>query len=418
VSVEDIKKSEKADTPSPPFITSSLQQEAIKKYGFSAQRVMQIAQHLYEGVETPGGILGLITYHRTDSVNVAEQAQKKARVYIKETFGDGALPPKSPQYKTKSRLAQEAHEAIRPTDVFNAPEKVQEYLKPDELKVYQLIWMRFLSSQMKKGVWEHLSVVLKTREYLFQLKARRIGEKGYLVLYPEKLNEEENNYEILKSLSKGSRLPIEKVTINSHETKPPARYTEASLIKEMEELGIGRPSTFAPTVGILFKRGYVRKERGSLFPQELGKRVKDMLEEYFHPILDLKFTARLEEDLDLIAQGQKKRLDILKDFYSWFSRELIEAQKKITSQKQQSTDEKCPGCGASLFMGFNRFGKYLYCKNCRKKILFDKNGVKVEGEIKECALCHSPMRLVLGRRGFFYSCTAFPRCRYTESYKK
>ena len=361
-----VEEKEQKIYPFPPFTTSTLQQEGSWRLRFSSKKTMQIAQQLYEGIDLgKGGRAGLITYMRTDSVFVAKQAKFSTRKFIKEEIGDEFLPSFPPSYKTKSLLAQEAHEAIRPTSTFRTPEKVKEFLTSDQYTLYQLIWQRFLASQMKPVISEITNVEIKGGEYLLSSQGKRLKFEGFRKVYLERKNEKEV---ILPALLKGDELSLLKVDSEKEFTKPSPRYSEATLIKTMEKYGIGRPSTYAPTISTILNRGYVNLKKRIFYPTSLGITVSKVMSQFFPEVINLQFTANLEEDLDKIAQGKKKWQEVLTVFYSSFSKTLKAASLQMKREKKEEvfSSELCPECGGKLVLRESRYGKFWGCKNFPK----------------------------------------------------
>jgi DNA topoisomerase I len=388
--VANVKTGERRRRPSPPFTTSTLQQEANRKLGFAARRTMALAQGLYEGKAVgEEGSIGLITYMRTDSTNVAEIAQKEARSFIADRFGPEFLPEEPPQYKTKSKNAQEAHEAIRPTSVQRTPESIKEYLEPAEFKLYDLIWKRFVASQMNPAIFDTVSVDIAAGEahtiellipqngtavypYLFRATGSTLKFAGYLAVYEEAQEEdaksEEENVRV-PPLSAQELLDLIKLLPEQHFTEPPPRFTEASLVKALEEYGIGRPSTYASILGVIDKRGYVEKMEKRLHPTEIGFAVNDLLVEYFADVVDVGFTARMEEELDEIAEGNKEWVPVIREFYEPFQKDIEHADANIEKvDLVEQFGEPCPTCGKPLLIRYGRYGKFIGCSdfpNCR-----------------------------------------------------
>ncbi|MFA5779289.1 MAG: type I DNA topoisomerase [Elusimicrobiota bacterium] len=409
--VSSVKRSERIKNPLPPFMTSTLQRDAVNKLGFSSNRTMSIAQKLYEN--------GLITYMRTDSLDVSKVAQKQASEYINKNFGKEYLPLKIRIYKTKSKSAQEAHEAIRPTDVANTAQTLK--LENDEKKLYELIWLRFVASQMSSAIMNSISVDIKAKEYVFRATGSSIKFDGYLKIYIESDGEKET---MLPDMNEGDKLVSEKLIPKQHFTDPPPRYNEASLIKTLEERGIGRPSTYAPTVSTLKNRGYVQIEKMKFIPQEIGFTVIDILKKYFPEIIDLNFTAEMEEKLDKIAEGKIEWEKMLSDFYTPFSKTLDKAKANMENVKKViETDEKCLKCGSPMVIRDGRFGKFMACSNfpkCRNTMSLDKEGKKIVPEKSDevCEKCGKPMLVKSGRRGKFLACSGYPECKNTKNIDK
>ncbi|MFH0947563.1 MAG: type I DNA topoisomerase [Elusimicrobiota bacterium] len=409
--VSKVTKSERIKNPLPPFMTSTLQRDAVNKLGFSSNRTMSIAQKLYEN--------GLITYMRTDSLDVSKVAQKQASEYINKNFGKEYLPAKSRIYKTKSKSAQEAHESIRPTDVTKTVHTLK--LEKDENKLYELIWLRFVASQMSSAIVNSVSVDIKVKEYIFRATGSSIKFDGYLKIYIESDGEKET---MLPDMNEGDKLISEKITPKQHFSDPPPRYNEASLIKTLEERGIGRPSTYAPTISTLKNRGYVQIEKMKFIPQEVGFTVIDILKKYFPEIIDLNFTAEMEEKLDGIADGKIEWVKMLSDFYTPFAKTLANAKANMESIKKViETDEKCLKCGSPMVIRDGRFGKFMACSNfpkCRNTMSLDKEGKKIVPEKTDevCEKCGKVMLVKSGRRGKFLACSGYPKCKNTKNIQK
>jgi len=424
--VAEIKRGQRKRRPSPPFTTSTMQQEASRRLGFTAKRTMAVAQALYEGISLGDkeGPVGLITYMRTDSVHVAEVAQREARQFIQQAFGESYLPPHPPVYKTKVKGAQEAHEAIRPTSVFRTPEKVRPYLNRDQFRLYELIWKRFVASQMAPAELDTLTVDIhagpspEQMPYLFRVSGSSVRFPGFLAVYEEARDEDaapaEGESPIdLPPLEKGDPLDLIRLLPEQHFTQPPPRYTEATLVRALEERGIGRPSTYAPIISTIQARGYVERVDRRLVPTQLGMIVNDLLVEHFPDIVDYDFTARMEENLDRIAAGEVDWVPVLKDFYAAFSQELEKARQ--TMQKieldEGVTDEVCEQCGSPMVVKYGRFGKFLACSNypaCKNtKSYAEKVGAR-------CPECGGDLVKRRTRRGrTFYGCSNYPTCGFT-----
>jgi DNA topoisomerase-1 len=423
-SIFKIKKSERKRKPSAPFITSTLQQEASRKLGYTARRTMMIAQQLYEGLEVgEGGTAGLITYMRTDSTNVAELAQKDTRDFIQKQYGADFLPPVAPQYKTRAVSAQEAHEAIRPTSVWRIPEKVKQHLTPEQFKLYQLIWQRFVASQMETAIYDTLSIDVnaagKMHQYLFRASGSTLRFAGFLVVYEEAQDEDQRpedneNIKIPAGLEEGQHQVLLRLLPEQHFTQPPPRFTEASLVQMLEENGIGRPSTYAPILSTIQQRGYVIREAKRLSPTETGILVNDLIVEHFPEIVDLHFTAGMEEDLDKIASGTGEWRNVLRNFYQEFEPQVKKAQAEMPVQKTEleKVGRACPNCGHDLVIRWGRYGKFISCSNfpeCRYTEAFlEKIGVtcpKDGGDIVQ-------RKTRKGR--IFFGCANYPTCDFTS----
>jgi len=412
ISIETTKR--KSKTP-PPFMTSTLQQSASTQLGFSPKKTMMVAQKLYEGVKTDKGTMGVITYMRTDSLNLAKEAVSAAREFISAEFGDKYLPAKPKNYATKSKGAQEAHEAIRPTIVEFTPKIAQKYLGADELKLYRLIYNRFLACQMTEAEFETQTILFGGEKSVFKASGRRMLFDGFYRVtgYNEK-------DKLLPALSKDQAVSLDDIKAEQHFTEPPPRYNEASLIKKLESLGIGRPSTYAPTVTTLQTRKYIELEKKRIHPTEIAFTVIEMLEAHFPDIVDSGFTATMEETLDLVAEGEKNWQDILKEFYAPFLRRIEDGKKNIKSLKQAiPTGEDCPKCGSELLLRKGRYGEFIACSNF-PKCKYTKNPDGTEKEEPEetdevCDKCGSPMVIKDSRRGKFLACSAYPKCKNAKS---
>ena len=361
--VSEVKKGTRKRTPAPPFITSTLQQEASRRLGFQASRTMRAAQQLYEGVEIKGtGAVGLITYMRTDSLRISDEAHAGARAFITEHYDAAYLPKTSRSYQ-KKKGAQDAHEAIRPTNVDYTPAAVKDSLSTDQYKLYKLIWERFVASEMSDAVLDTVSASVTAGDYLFKASGYSVRFDGFTVLYDSADKQEKGT--ALPPLEKGDALQLHRLSGDQHFTEPPARYTEASLIKTLEENGIGRPSTYAPTIATILDRGYVVREQKSLKPTQSGEVVTELLREFFSDIVDVKFTAKMEEDLDKIEEGGTDWVGTLSAFYGPFKEELEHAEKAMEGQDRKIPDEEtdivCEKCGRKMVIKTGRFGKFLAC---------------------------------------------------------
>jgi DNA topoisomerase-1 len=429
--VEQVKKSERRRRPTAPFTTSTLQQEASRRLGFGARKTMRIAQQLYEGIELDGeGTVGLITYMRTDSTNVSKLAQSEVRDFIAERYGRELLPPEPPVYKTRSKSAQEAHEAIRPTSVLRESQKIKPYLSRDQFRLYTLIWQRFVASQMAHAIYDTMSVTVGAGPepveagqwpYLLRASGSRLRFKGFLTVYEETRDEdaEPDTSEgvILPELAEGETVDLVELLPEQHFTQPPPRYTEATLVKALEEYGIGRPSTYAPILSTIQQRGYVERYEKRLYPTELGEIVNDLLIEYFPDIINVQFTSQMEDDLDRIARGELEWAPILKDFYEPFSKAIAHAEANMPEVDiaDPPTGEMCEKCGHPMILKFGRYGKFEACSNfpeCRNtKPHLVKLGIACPndgGELVE-------RRTKKGR--VFYGCANYPECEWS-SWKK
>jgi len=398
--VAEIRKKEVKKHTRPPFTTSTLQQAAAGRLGFSAKQTMSLAQQLYE--------TGLITYHRTDSLNLSSQALESAREFIKTEFGEKYLPDNPKVYKTKSKGAQEAHEAIRATSAKRQPDKVKGRLDARQHKLYDLIWRRFIACQMNSAVLDATSVDIKAKEYIFRATGSIVKFDGWLKIYPSKLKET-----LLPELTEQEILKLIKLISEKHETQPPARYTEASLVKTLEEYGIGRPSTYAPIISTIQVRGYVQKNDQKRFaPTEIAFMVTDILKENFAEIVDVKFTAYMEQDLDRVAHGKQNWLTVLKEFYKPFAKNLKEKYESVEKKNtDEPTDKKCPQCGKNLVIKLGRFGKFYACPgfpDCK----YTENIVTPTGV--KCPECEKGdiIERKTKKGKTFYSCSQYPKCKY------
>ncbi|GAA7506653.1 type I DNA topoisomerase [Helicobacter pylori] len=408
-----VKKSKKSPTP-PPFMTSTLQQSASSLLGFSPTKTMSIAQKLYEGVATPQGVMGVITYMRTDSLNIAKEALEEARAKILKDYGRDYLPPKAKVYSSKNKNAQEAHEAIRPTSIILEPNALKDYLKPEELKLYTLIYKRFLASQMQDALFESQSVVVACEKGEFKASGRKLLFDGYY-----KILGNDDKDKLLPNLKENDPIKLEKLESNAHVTEPPARYSEASLIKVLESLGIGRPSTYAPTISLLQNRDYIKVEKKQISALESAFKVMEILEKHFEEIVDSKFSASLEEELDNIAQNKADYQQVLKDFYYPFMDKIEAGKKNIISQKvHEKTGQSCPKCGGELVKKNSRYGEFIACNNYPKcKYVKQTETANNEAEQELCEKCGGEMVQKFSRNGAFLACNNYPECKNTKSLK-
>ncbi len=408
-----IKKSKKSPTP-PPFMTSTLQQSASSLLGFSPTKTMSIAQKLYEGVATPQGVMGVITYMRTDSLNIAKEALEEARNKILKDYGKDYLPPKAKVYSSKNKNAQEAHEAIRPTSIVLEPNALKDYLKPEELKLYTLIYKRFLASQMQDALFESQSVVVACEKGEFKASGRKLLFDGYY-----KILGNDDKDKLLPNLKENDPIKLEKLESNAHVTEPPARYSEASLIKVLESLGIGRPSTYAPTISLLQHRDYIKVEKKQISALESAFKVMEILEKHFEEIVDSKFSASLEEELDNIAQNKADYQQVLKDFYYPFMDKIEAGKKNIISQKvHEKTGQSCPKCGGELVKKNSRYGEFIACNNYPKcKYVKQTENANDGAKQESCEKCGGEMVQKFSRNGAFLACSNYPECKNTKSLK-
>ncbi|MEB2818598.1 type I DNA topoisomerase [Campylobacter upsaliensis] len=422
-SVENIESKERKIAPPPPFMTSTLQQSASNRLGFTPKKTMMIAQKLYEGVKTHQGTMGVITYMRTDSLNLAKEAVKGAREFIKEHFGKEYLPSKENIYATKNKGAQEAHEAIRPTNLSFTPELATKYLEKDELRLYTLIYNRFLACQMNPAISQSEGVFARGGRALFKISGRRVLFEGFYKVYGDM-----DKDKILPEFKKAEVLKTQKLSMSNHFTEPPSRYSEAGLVKKLESLGIGRPSTYAPTISILSARDYVVIEKKQLVPNEIAFSVTELLEKNFSDIVDSHFTSNLENTLDEIAENKADWQETLREFYYSFMRKIEEGKSTIKSQKTfTKLEEKCPECGGELAVRKGRYGEFIAClafpkcrysRNLKEDNTKKKETKKANGIGVKCPKCENGEVVErFSRRGKFYGCNHYPKCDFVSNYK-
>lgn len=422
--IKDIESKDRKIAPQAPFMTSTLQQSASNRLGFNPKKTMMIAQKLYEGVKTHQGIMGVITYMRTDSLNIAKEALEEVRKLIKNEFGKEYLPNKANIYTTKSKGAQEAHEAIRPTNLSFTPKLASEFLEKDEARLYTLIYNRFLASQMNPAISQTQNVYAKSNEASFKISGRKILFDGHYKVYGDM-----DKDKILPNLKLEDTLHIQNIELNSHLTEPPSRYSEAGLVKKLENLGIGRPSTYAPTISLLSAREYVHIDKKQIIPNEIAFVVTEVLEQNFSDIVDSDFTSKMEDKLDIIAEGKMDWQEVLREFYFPFMRKIDEGKKNIKSQKTfTKLDETCPDCGGELAIRKGRYGEFIACLNF-PKCKYSRN-LKQETQNEEknekklntigikCPSCQEGEIVErFSKRGKFYGCSAYPKCNYISKYK-
>lgn len=413
--VSALKKGTRKKQPAPPFITSTLQQEASRKLGFTGQRTMRIAQQLYEGVDVPGaGTTGLITYMRTDSLRISEEARAAAYKYITGRYGKEYLPEKPRYFKTKSG-AQDAHEAIRPTSVGFTPESVKDALTAEQYKLYKLIWERFIASLMEVCVQNTVNADITAGDYLFKASGYSVKFDGFTVLYEEGKDDDSAEGGALPEMKTGDKLKLKELTPNQHFTQPPARYTEPTLIKALDENGIGRPSTYAPILSNILGRDYIEREKKSLKPTNLGMVVSDLMVEYFDKIVDVKFTAGLEKQLDEIGAGKRGWVDTIKDFYKDFDKLYKKAEDSLEGKRVKVPDEEtdviCDKCGRKMVVKSGRFGKFLACPGypeCKNTKPMPEDEVK-----QPCPKCGGKLVKKTSKKGKkFYGCSNYPDCDF------
>ena len=415
--IREIESRQRKTNPQPPFMTSTLQQTASSNLSFSPRKTMMIAQSLYEGVNTPNG--GAITYMRTDSLNLSKEAVLKARDLIKKDFGDKYLPKKANIYTTKTKGAQEAHEAIRPTDLSFTPQMANQTLPKDEARLYELIYNRFLASQMTPSLSEIQNVFVSGKKTEFKINGRKVLFDGFYKVYGAS-----DKDKILPNLKVGDEMFLQKISSKQNFTEAPARYSEASLIKKLESLGIGRPSTYAPTISLLTSRKYVEVQKRQLIPTEIAFKVIEVLEEHFESIVDSKFTSQMEEKLDNVADEKSDWQEILANFYYPFMQKIEDGKKNIKSQKIAiPIDEKCPDCGGELVKRSGRFGEFIACSNfpkCKysRNLSTDKKEKKEPVKIGvKCPKCGGEIVERFSKRGKFYGCLNYPKCKFISNYE-
>ena len=422
--ITKVKRGERRRNPSAPYTTSTMQQEASRRLGYSARRTMALAQQLYEGIDIGDkGTIGLITYMRTDSTNVSETAQREAREFISARYGDKFMPQEAPTYKTRTRGAQEAHEAIRPTSIMRQPESMKSFLNRDQYRLYRLIWQRFVASQMSAAIYDTLSVEVigksSTHQYLLRASGSTLRFQGFLIVYEEARDEdqpadEDEDAKFPADIHEGQQQRLVRLLPEQHFTQPPPRYTEASLVRTLEENGIGRPSTYAPILSTLQQRGYVERNSKRLHPTETGILVNDLLTEHFPDVVDVGFTARMEEDLDKVASGDLPWVEVVREFYDPFAERVEQAEETMpeVNMGPEPIGRDCPKCGHELVVRWGRYGKFISCSNfpdCRyTEPWLEKIGVtcpKDGGDLVE-------RKTRKGRT--FYGCANYPDCDFTS----
>ncbi len=417
--VVNIEKKEVRKSPPPPFITSTLQQAAIRNLGFSAKQTMMLAQQLYEGIEINDKSEGLITYMRTDSYNLAETALNSIKSLIEKEYGQSYSLSAPRFYKKKSKNAQEAHEAIRPTDFAKSPESIKSFLEPRQYRLYNLIWKRAIACQMQDAILDSTAIDIKANNYTFRANGSIVKFDGFSKIYSE--NKDIFKEALLPNLELDEILELIKLNPAQHFTEPPARYSEASLVAALEKYGIGRPSTYAPTLSTIQDRGYVEKIEKKFHPKEIGTLVNKILKEHFPNIVDIEFTAQMEEDLDLVAQDKKEWVKTLSDFYNPFIKNIKKKEKELSKKKltEEKTDKKCPKCGKPVVIKLGRFGKFYACSNypdCKHTEPLEEEKKEKEKINEKCEKCGSPMELKIGRFGKFLACSKYPDCKNTKPF--
>ena len=418
--VKSIESKERKTNPQPPFMTSTLQQSASNRLGFSPKKTMMLAQSLYEGVQINSGFMGAITYMRTDSLNIAKEALSAARELIKSEFGSKYLPKTANIYTTKSKGAQEAHEAIRPTNLSFTPQIASQYLDKDMLKLYTLIYNRFLASQMSPSLCEIQNIIIKGENCGFKLLGKKVSFDGFYRVYGDM-----DKDKILPPLKIDDNMSIQSIKSTKHTTEPPSRYSEAGLVKKLESLGIGRPSTYAPTISLLTSRDYDKIEKKQLIPNDIAFTITSVLEENFKDIVDSEFTSKMEEKLDDIAENKADWQEVLSNFYHPFIKQIDEGKTNIKSQKvAEPIGEKCPDCGGELVKRKGRFGEFIACLNFPKckytKNLANSNKFEKKEPSKigiQCPDCGGELVERISKKGKFYGCANYPKCNFLSKYK-
>ncbi len=430
LAVENIEKKQRKRNPSAPFITSTLQQEAARKLGFTARKTMMVAQQLYEGIDIGSGTMGLITYMRTDSVHLSAEAVTEMREYIEERYGKQNCASNPRVFKTKSKNAQEAHEAIRPTSIKRTPEMVQQALTPDQFKLYSLVWKRSLACQMAEALVDTVAVDLTCGEgNVFRANGSIIVFPGFLTVYEEGKDDskDDDQQAMLPALAVGDKIPVQDIVPSQHFTEPPPRYSEASLVKALEEFEIGRPSTYASIIHTLQQREYVIVDKKRFFPTDVGRIVSRFLTDYFTRYVDYKFTAQLEDTLDAIARGEKEWVPVLDAFWQPFIEKVhaIDEQVQRKDVTTEALDEQCPKCEKPLAIRLGKRGRFIGCTgypDCDYTLdLNAQGGEKIEPEVVEnrsCPECSNPLHIKIGRYGRFIGCSNYPNCKFIEPLEK
>ena len=430
--VEKLEKKQRKRNPAAPFTTSTLQQEASRKLGFTTKKTMMVAQQLYEGIEVGGETAGLITYMRTDSVNLSEEALEQLRELIAEKYGKENVPAQPRSFKTKSKNAQEAHEAIRPTSAFNLPEKIKNNLSPDQFKLYQLIWKRTVACQMIHATLNQVAVDLScgSKENMFRATGSTIAKPGFMAVYLEGKDdskESDDKESFLPPMEEGRPVPLKDIIATQHFTEPPPRYGEASLVKALEEHGIGRPSTYATIISTLQNREYVTLETKRFYPTDVGRIVNKFLTDHFTKYVDYDFTANLEDDLDAVARGEKDWIPLMQAFWEPFTKLISEKEESVQRKDvtQEAIDEKCPECGKQLSIRLGRNGRFIGCTDyptCSYTRNLNDDGTEASApeivEGRSCPKCDSPLVIKKGRYGKFIGCSNYPKCKHIEPLEK
>jgi DNA topoisomerase I len=430
--VVDVVKKKRKRNPAAPFTTSTLQQDAIRKLGFTSKRAMQIAQQLYEGVDIGQGPIGLITYMRTDSVNLANEAVNEIREFIAKRYSASDLPAKPPQYRTKSKNAQEAHEAIRPTSAFIEPEAIKGHLTNEQFKLYELIWKRTIACQMNAATINTVSVDLAAGEgNRFRATGSTVADPAFMQVYQESIDEhkkDDDEHRVLPPMTKGDKVKLKEITCLQHFTEPPPRYTEASLVKTLEEHGIGRPSTYATIIATLLQRAYVVLQQKRFTPTDVGRVVNRFLTQYFNQYVDYDFTAKLEDELDAVSRGEKEWIPLLNDFWTPFKMKVADTEANVQRKDvtQEKIDENCPECGKPLSIRLGRRGRFIGCTGY-PECTYTRNLTEESGEAPDsqaatidhkCPLCEHDLVIKHGPYGKFIGCSQYPNCKHIEPMEK
>jgi len=432
LTVVKVDKRQRKRNPAPPFITSTLQQEAARKLGFTTKRTMMIAQQLYEGIDTGDGAVGLITYMRTDSVNLASEAVSEMRDYIQKNYGEEFLPKDPNVYKTKSKNAQEAHEAIRPTSILYKPDSLAQHLTKDQLKLYDLIWKRAIASQMIYATMNTVTIELAcgSKDNIFRANGQTIAHPGFITVYQEGIDDAkagDDDDKILPEMHEGDKVNLEDVLCEQHFTEPPPRFSEASLVKALEERGIGRPSTYASIISTLLHREYVNLDKKRFIPTDIGRVVNKFLTNYFTQYVDYNFTANLEDSLDEISRGEQRWIPVLENFWAPFKNKIDEIETNVSKKDvtTESTGETCPECGKELVIRLGRTGRFIACTgypDCTYTRSIDSDGTESnEPEVvedRQCPKCQSQLVIRHGRYGKFIGCSNYPNCKHIEPLEK
>jgi DNA topoisomerase-1 len=427
--VDEVEKKQRRRNPAAPFTTSTLQQEASRKLGFTASRTMRVAQQLYEGMDIGGDTIGLITYMRTDSVNLAQDALDELRAYIPERYGAHALPKEARAFKTKAKNAQEAHEAIRPTSIRNTPEDIKQYLSPEQLRLYELVWKRTIACQMIHATINTVSVDFACgNDHRFRATGSVVVDPGFMAVYQEGVDDKQadSDDKLLPPMEKGDICQLKDIRAEQHFTEPPPRFSEASLVKTLEEYGIGRPSTYATIISTLQAREYVVLENKRFYPTDVGRVVAKFLTEHFTRYVDYDFTARLEDELDAVARGEKDWVPVMEEFWKPFKM-LVDDKESSVSRSDvttEATDEACPKCGKPLNIRLGRRGRFIGCSGypeCDYTRNIDDERGSNEPEVVEgrkCPECESDLIIRSGKYGKFIGCSSYPNCKYIEPLEK